>query len=104
MKEIDPGQTFGGLPLTEGQDAAVRHYIKQRKQNREPIDAKELTAMLKDMLDPPTEAEQDEFFTSAVEHIVAAERAAASVDDAMNPIEASEERNASMEFEVMKGS
>lgn len=59
--------------------------------------------MLKDMLDPPADAEQDDFLTQAIDHIVAAERAAASVDEAMNPIEASEERNAAMESESMKG-
>ncbi|KQV81130.1 hypothetical protein ASD15_14340 [Massilia sp. Root351] len=104
MEEIDPSQTFDGLPLTVEQDAAIRHYILQCRRNRRPIDAKELTAMLKDMLDPPADGEPDDFFTHAVEHVVAAERAAASVDEAMNPIEACEERNAAMESEAMKGS
>ena len=104
MEEIDPSRTFGGLPLTVEQDAAIRHYILQCLRNRRPIDTKELTAMLKDMLDPPADGEADDFFTNAVEHVVAAERAAASVDEAMNPIEAREERNAAMESEAMKGS
>jgi len=104
MKEIDPRQTFGGLPLTVEQDAAIRHYVLQCRRNRRPIDAQELRAMLKDMLEPPADGEPDDFFTNAVGHVVAAERAAASVDEAMNPIEASEERNAAMESEAMKGS
>lgn len=61
MKEIDPSQTFGGLPLTVGQDATVRHYFKQCQQNRHPINSVELTAILKDMLAPPSDDGQDDF-------------------------------------------
>lgn len=103
MNEIDPSRTFGGLPLTAGQDASIRHYIKQRRQNREPIDSMELAAMLKDMLDPPGD-EEDDSFAGTIDYVAAAERAAASVDEEMDPVEASEERNAAMESEAMKGS
>ncbi len=107
MTEIDPKSTFRGLPLTPEQDAEVRHYIKVKKQHGEPWDTPELTAMLKDMLEPPGDDEglsDEESLDAAVgESKGAAERAAASIDEAMDPIEASEERNAAMESECMKG-
>jgi hypothetical protein len=65
-------------------------------------DTSELNAMLKDMLQPPGDG-NDEFDALAGETKAAAERAMASVDKAMEPIEASEERNAAMESESMKG-
>lgn len=103
MPDLDPGHTFRGLPLTDEQDAEVRHYIKKKKQHNEPWDTQELAAMLKDMLDPPG-SEDDGLGAIADETKEAAERAAASIDEAMDPIEASEERNAAMESETMKGS
>jgi len=58
--------------------------------------------MLKDMLQPPADDDGD-VASPADETRVAAERAAASLDEAMDPIEASEEWNAAMESERMKG-
>lgn len=101
MEEIDPDRTFRGLPLTAEQDAEVRHYIKHRIQHGLGIDAVELRAMLKDMLSPPDYDDLD--LDKAVSDTVAdSERAAAAIDEAMDPIEASEERNAAMELEAMK--
>lgn len=103
MPDIDPQSTFRGLPLTAEQDAEVRHYIKKKKQHGEPWDTLELAAMLKDMLEPPGDDDEELDATTADEMKAAAERAAASIDEDMEPIEASEERNAAMESEVMKG-
>jgi len=102
MPDIEPGNTFRGLPLTAEQDAEVRHYIKTKNQHDVPWDTPELAAMLEDMLEPPIGDHED------LGAIVgggkdAAERAAATVDEAMEPIEASEELNAAMESETMKG-
>jgi hypothetical protein len=102
MPDIDPGSTFRGLPLTLEQDAEIRHYIKKKKQHGEPWNTPELTAMLKDMLEPPSDDEG--FGDTADETKADAERAAAAIDEAMDPIEASEERNAAMESEAMKRS
>lgn len=102
MNDAEPNSTFRGLPLTPEQDAEVRHYIKKQKQQGAAWDTPELAAMLRDMLEPPgdDDAEFDPVFdeTKAV-----AERAAASIDESMDPIEASEERTAAMEIEAMKG-
>jgi hypothetical protein len=102
MTNSAPQSTFRGLPLTAEQDAEVRHYIRVRTRRGLPWDTPELSAMLKDMLRPPGggngDADSPEDETKA-----AAERATASVDEAMEPIEASEERNAAMESESMKG-
>jgi hypothetical protein len=57
--------------------------------------------MLKDMLEPPSDDES--LGAAADETKAAAERATASIDEAMEPIEASEERNAAMETEAMRG-
>ncbi len=101
MPDLDPSSTFRGLPLTEEQDAEIRHYIKQKKQQGEPLDAPELSAMLKDMLEPPCDDEDGEdFLTDNTK--AEAERAAASVDETMEDVGASEERNAAMESEAMK--
>lgn len=101
MHDIDPSSTFRGLPLTVEQDAEIRHYIKQKKQHGEPMEAAELEAMLKDMLEPPSNFD-DGIDTTADYTRLDAERAAASIDEAMEAIEASEERTAAMEFESMK--
>lgn len=101
MSDIDPDLTFRGLPLTEEQDAEIRHYIKQKKQQGQPVDAPELEAMLKDMLEPPSD--DDEGLGYATDDTKGdAERASALIDEAMEPIGASEERNAAMESEAMK--
>ncbi len=97
-----PQGTFRGLPLTPEQDAEVRHYIKKKKQHGAAWDTPELAAMLHDMLTPPDndDGELDATLDAAT---AATERAAAFVDDAMDPIEASEERHAAMESEEMRG-
>jgi hypothetical protein len=101
MPDIDPMLTFRGLPLTAGQDAEIRHYIKQRKQQGQPADGPELEAMLQDMLEPP--GDDDEGFGAGTDDARRdAERASASIDETMDPIEASEERQAAMESEAMK--
>ena len=108
MTDLDPDTTFRGLPLTPEQDAEARHYIKLQTQRGLPWNTLELSAMLKDMLQPPGD-ENDEFEdfdgfdTSADETKAAAERAMGSVEEEMDSIEASEESNAAMESEIMKG-
>ena len=102
MTDADPKSTFRGLPLTPEQDAEVRHYIKKQKQQGAAWDTPELASMLRDMLEPPGD-DDAEFDPDFDETKAAAERAAASIDEAMDPIEASEERNAAMEIEAMKG-
>lgn len=103
MTDIDPQRTFRGLPLTPEQDAEIRHYIKVRKQHGKPWDTPELDAMLRDMLEPPSEDENEEDlgddFGSAR---TVAERAQFSIEDETNPIEASEEWHAAIESETMK--
>ena len=58
--------------------------------------------MLHDMLEPPGD-DEEEVDATASEMKAAAERAAAAIDEDIEPIEASEERNAAMESEFMKG-
>lgn len=58
--------------------------------------------MLADMFSPPRN-EDGESGGTVDETKAATERAAASIDEAMDPIEASEERNAAMETEGMRG-
>jgi hypothetical protein len=58
--------------------------------------------MLRDMLEPP--GNDDGGLGATVDETKAAtERATASIDETMEPIEASEERNAAMETEGMRG-
>ncbi|WP_158939306.1 hypothetical protein [Burkholderia sp. S171] len=107
MTDLDPDTTFRKLPLTPEQDAEVRHYIKSQTQRGQPWDTSELSAMLKDMLQPPGD-ENDEFdesdeFDASADEKGAAERAMGSVEDEMDATEASEEWNAAMESEIMKG-
>ncbi|MBA5686713.1 hypothetical protein [Rugamonas apoptosis] len=100
MPEIDPSSTFRGLPLTAEQDEEIRHYIQQSRQFGEQLDVLELEAMLKDMLEPPSYDDERSFAAASIRED--AERAQAFIDEAMEPIEASEERNAAMESEAMK--
>ncbi|SMG34715.1 hypothetical protein [Paraburkholderia susongensis] len=102
MVDATPTRTFRGLPLTPEQDAEVRHYIKRQKQHGVPWDTPELKAMLRDMLHPPG-SDDGEPGETVDETKAATERATASVDETMDPIEASEERNAAMETESMRG-
>jgi Spy/CpxP family protein refolding chaperone len=101
MSEHDAGTTFRGLPLTEEQDAEIKHYLKRQKRNGEPIDEKELTAMLADMLLPPSQ-EEGSLASLDVNTRADAERAGASVDETMDTIVAAEDRIAAMESEAMK--
>jgi hypothetical protein len=102
MTNATPQSTFRGLPLTPEQDAEVRHYIKRKKQHGAPWETPELEAMLEDMLAPPSN--EDAGLGATVDETRAAtERATASVDETMEPIEANEERNAAMETEGMRG-
>lgn len=102
MDSTDPQSTFRGLPLTPDQDAEIRHYIKTKTRHGAPWDTPELASMLEDMLRPPSN-DDPESGATVDETKAAAERAAASIDEAMDPIEASEERNAAMEAEGMRG-
>lgn len=102
MIDNDPQSTFRGLPLTPEQEAEVRHYMKRQKQHGVPWDTPELAAMLRDMLEPP--GNDDGGPSATVEETIAAtERATACIDEGMEPIEASEARNAAMEAEGMRG-
>lgn len=101
MIHQDSGPTFKGLPLTTEQESEVRHYLNKKARLGQPWDTLELRGMLEDMLLPPTTDDGDAGGT--LERVAAAERAAAFVDEAMEPIEAYEEWNAAMEFEGMKG-
>jgi hypothetical protein len=103
MVDATPQSTFRGLPLTPEQDAEVRHYIKKKEQHGAPWDTPELAAMLQDMLEPPGDEDGEPGVDAVDETNAARERAAASVDETMDPIEASEERNAAMEAEAMRG-
>ena len=102
MADAIPQSTFRGLPLTPEQDAEVRHYIKRQKQHGVPWDSSELKAMLRDMLEPQGD-DDGEPGETVDETKAATERATASIDETMEPIEASEERNAAMETEGMRG-
>lgn len=101
MSEPGASTTFRGLPLTEEQDAEIHHYLKQVKRKGGPIDEKEISAMLADMLLPPSQEEVSVVSLDASTR-ADAERAGAAVDEAMDDIEAGEDRNAAMESEAMK--
>jgi hypothetical protein len=102
MANATPESTFRGLPLTPDQDAEVRHYIKRKKQQNAPWDTREFGAMLRDMLEPPGN-DDGELGATVDETMAATERATASIDETMEPIEACEERHAAMETEGMRG-
>ncbi|CAB3808529.1 hypothetical protein LMG28688_06790 [Paraburkholderia caffeinitolerans] len=102
MTDANPQSTFRALPLTPDQDAEIRHYIRSKTRQGAPWDTPDLDSMLADMLAPPRN-EDGESGATVDEAKAATERAAASIDEAMEPIEASEERNAAMETEGMRG-
>jgi hypothetical protein len=60
MNDTEPRTTFRHLPLTPEQDSEIRHYIHVRTRNGVPWDTPELKAMLRDMLDPPELADEDD--------------------------------------------
>ncbi|KWR90544.1 hypothetical protein [Cupriavidus sp. IDO] len=101
MIHYNADQTFRGLPLTAEQDSEVRHYMHSKTRLGKPWDTSELQGMLDDMLLPP--AGEDDGQGASPQASAAAERAAAFIDQAMEPIEAYEEWNAAMEAESMKG-
>jgi hypothetical protein len=101
MSEPGASTTFRGLPLTEEQDAEINHYLKRVKRNGGPIDEKEVSAMLADMLLPPSQEEVSVVSLDASTR-ADAERAGAAVDETMDNIGAEEDRNAAMESEAMK--
>jgi hypothetical protein len=102
MPEATPKSTFRGLPLSQEQDAEVRHYIKRKIQHGARWNTAELEGMLKDMLEPPYE--EDEASGATVDETRSTvERATAGVDETMEPVAAREERNALIESEGMKG-
>lgn len=101
MSERNANSTFRGLPLTEGQDAEINHYLNRKKRDGEPVDEKELSAMLADMLLPPSQEEASLVELDA-DTRADAERAGASVDEAMDEVGAKEDRTAAMESEAMK--
>lgn len=101
MSEPGASTTFRGLPLTEEQDAEINHYLKRVKRNGGPIDEKEVSAMLADMLLPPSQEEVGVVSLDASTR-ADAERAGAAVDETMDNIGAEEDRNAAMESEAMK--
>ena len=101
MSELGASTTFRGLPLTEEQDAEINHYLKRVKRNGWPIDEKEVSAMLADMLLPPLQEDVSGVSLDA-DTRADAERAGASVDETMEDIGVEEDRNAVMESEAMK--
>lgn len=103
MREATPQNTFRGLPLTQEQDTEVRHYIKRKRQRGASWDTPELKAMLDDMLEPPDDEGEGESGEIVDGTRRVTERATASVTETSEPIGASEERNAAMETEGMKG-
>ncbi|QIN67265.1 hypothetical protein SBC1_73120 (plasmid) [Caballeronia sp. SBC1] len=90
MINLAPRTTFRGLPLTAEQACAeVRHDIKVQTQRDVSWNTPELSAMLKDMLQPPSD-DIDGFDAPADETKAAAEHAKGSVDEEMDAIEVSE--------------
>ncbi|EDT40573.1 hypothetical protein [Burkholderia ambifaria] len=82
MIDANPNSTFRRLPLTLEQDAEIRHYIKRKSQKGEPWDTTELVTMLRDMLDPPPN-DDEEPEADIEETKLACAYALASVDEAM---------------------
>ncbi|AGW92877.1 MULTISPECIES: hypothetical protein [Cupriavidus] len=94
--------TFRGLPLTAEQNSEIRHYFKRKARLGQPWNTPELHGMLEDMLLPPS-TEDDNQGDIPPDAFSVAERAAAFIDQEMEPIEAYEEWHAAMEAESMKG-
>lgn len=101
MIDQDTNATFRGLPLTEEQHAEVMHYINRKKRLGAPVDEREISAMIADMLNPPS---QEEVGPAALSTSTCgdAERASFSVDDVRDTTEAQEDKSAVMELEAMK--
>jgi len=95
MPDFDHANTFRDLPLTEDQDAEVRHCIEKRGQLGESWDTPEFDAMIKDMLEPTTDGDEQGQIVDLEKQIE--ERSAATIDEAMEPIEADEELRAAKE-------
>lgn len=80
MNDDSPRITFRGLPLTDGQDREIRHFIHTKERRGEQWDTPELQAMLADMLNPP-EVEDD---VQATDNSMAAERATAASEESLD--------------------
>jgi hypothetical protein len=59
MNEGNLETTFRSLPLTNGRDREVKHYIHTKERRGEPWDTPELQAMLADMQNPPEAVDDD---------------------------------------------
>ncbi|WP_162490578.1 hypothetical protein, partial [Gulbenkiania mobilis] len=70
--------------MTPEQDAEIRHYIKGKTQRGEPWDTAELRAMLKDMLEPPTDEVDEQEDDTVTEERAEMERASFSVEEEMD--------------------
>jgi hypothetical protein len=81
MNKATPTTTFRGLPLTDGQESEIRHYIHLKERNHAPWDTAELQAMLADMLTPPELADDDDDDVRASGDSMAAERAIAEGEE-----------------------
>jgi hypothetical protein len=82
MQQTEPRTTFRGLPLTPEQDSEIRHYIHLRTRIGAPWDTSELKAMLRDMLDPPELADEDD--DQSLGDSMATARSAAMDEDIMD--------------------
>jgi hypothetical protein len=103
MKESGPEFSFRGLPLSAEQESEIQHYIHQRKRRGLQPDPGELSAMVRDMLEPPA-SENSGGGTEAEGAHADAERAAGMSDSSGDPVAAHEERTAAREAEAMKHS
>jgi hypothetical protein len=81
MNEGTPGTTFRGLPLTNGQDCEIKHYIHTKERNGEQWDTPELQSMLADMLNPPEVVDDD---VQASDDSMAAERSTAEGEESLD--------------------
>jgi hypothetical protein len=72
------GEKFRSLPLTPDQLREVEHYIHTRQRSGADWDTPELAAMVRDMLNPPETASDED---SGLEGSMAAERTVASNEE-----------------------
>jgi hypothetical protein len=75
MLDVEPGNTFRGLPLTPEQNSEIRHSIHVRSRSGMPWDTAELQGMIADMLDPPEVGSED---TQSMEDSMTREQSAAA--------------------------
>ncbi len=105
MTEPGPRSTFRGLPLTSGQDAECVTTSSRASgaanRGTPPSYAPCCTTCSKPPGEDSLEDEGARFVSDETRS--AAERAMTSIEDEMDPIEASEEWHAAMDAENMKG-